>query len=248
MDFFTLLYIVISLIIVSAISLIGILLLKIQNTHKITLVLVSFATGALFGDAFFHLIPESIEDINNILLVSMLILAGFLLFFIMEKFLRWRHCHSHDKKHMKLHVGTLNLIGDFIHNFFDGLAIAVSYLISVPIGIATTIAVIMHEIPQELGDFGILLYSGFSKEKALKLNFLVSLSAFLGALVGLLIYQDIKLVYFLPVIAGGFIYIAGSDLIPELHETITLKESALQFIFIVFGLLLMFALKIYGGG
>ena len=211
-----------SVILVSLISLVGVftLSLKTEQLKKILLFLVSFAVGGLFGDAFIHLLPESFEKLGINMVTSVCILSGIFLFFILEKFLRWQHCHiptSHEHTHP---VVTLNLIGDAVHNFLDGMIIAASYSVSIPIGIATTLAVILHEIPQEIGDFGILVHGGLTVRKALIFNLLSALTAIAGAILALAIGPMIKgfSLYLLPITAGGFLYIAGSDLIPELHS------------------------------
>jgi zinc and cadmium transporter len=238
-----------SVLLTSIISLIGVFVLwfKKEQLHTFILLSVSFATGALLGDALFHLIPDSFEEIGDFTVTSIFVSIGILLFFAIEKFLRWRHCHVHDKKQVNYHpMGFLSLIGDLVHNFFDGIAIAASYVVDINLGIATTIAVILHEIPQEISDTSILLFSGYKLKEALKLNFIVSLSAFLGMLFGLFLINVEHINFIIAITAGGFIYVAGSDLIPELHERVKIKESVMQFIFILFGLLIMLILKIWG--
>src|SRR3989338_4747764 len=183
--------------------------------------MVSFSAGALFGDVFFHLLPEVVETNGFTLQIALFLLLGILLSFLLEKVINWRHCHIHPKSKDHIHpFAIMNLFGDAVHNFIDGLIIGASYLVSFPIGFATTLAVIFHEIPQEIGDFGILIHGGLSAKKALMLNLLSALTACLGAGIVLLLgsaSQDYT-IYLLPVTAGGFLYIAGSDLIPELHE------------------------------
>ena len=215
-------YSLVSVFIVSSISFLGLLTLAInaEKLKKILLYLVSFSAGALFGDVFIHLLPEIVKEVGFTLKISLYILVGIGFFFIIEKFIHWRHCHiPHSKDHIHP-FAMMNLFGDGVHNFIDGLIIAASYLVSIPIGIATTIAVILHEIPSEIGDFGVLLHGGFSKGKALFFNFITALTAVLGAIVSLLIssYVDNLTTFLIPFAAGGFIYIAGSDLIPELHK------------------------------
>jgi zinc and cadmium transporter len=168
--------------------------------------------------------------------------------FIVEKFIHWRHCHIPTSKEHVHPFAMINLFGDAVHNFIDGVIIGASYLVSIPVGIATTIAVILHELPQEIGDFGVLLYGGFSKWKALFFNFITALTAVFGAVVSLLIslYVENITTVLVPFAAGTFIYIAGSDLIPELHKEVEVKKSLLQFIAIVFGVLVMLALLVLG--
>ena len=239
-----------SAVIVSLISLVGILFIFFgkNKIHNVIFVLVAFAAGALIGDAFFHIIPESFERLNSEI-ASLIIVLGFLFFFFVEKGIRWQHCHDKDcREHDKKHLSTLNLIGDGIHNFLDGVLIAVSYAVSFPIGIATTIAVIAHEIPQEIGDFGVLLYSGLSKWKALIFNLISASLAILGVvLVYAGLIKESLALYFLPAVAGGFLYIAMSDLIPELHKETKTIKTILSFLFLFFGLILMYLLRILMG-
>ncbi len=240
-----------SVLVVSLLSLIGILTIswKEKTLHKVIIYLVSFAAGALFGDAFIHLLPEAVEDIGFTMQLSLVLLSGIVLFFIIEKFIHWHHCH-----HAHLHANVasehtshphsfayMNLVGDVVHNFIDGLIIAGSYLVSIPLGFATTIAVILHEIPQEISDFGVLMHGGFTKKKALFFNFLTALTAFIGAGVALILGNIMEGfgIYLLAFTAGGFIYIAGSDLIPELHKHFETKKSFIQLITFLLGIGLM---------
>ncbi|MCH8067454.1 MAG: ZIP family metal transporter [Nanoarchaeota archaeon] len=235
-----------SVLIVSLISFVGLLTLTIKadKLKKILLYMVSFSAGALFGDAFIHLLPEAVEEIGFGLNISIYVLLGIGFFFIIEKFIHWRHCHIPNSKEHVHPFAMMNLFGDGVHNFIDGLIIAASYLVSIPVGIATTLAVILHEIPSEIGDFGVLLHGGFSKGKALFYNFVTALAAVLGAIVSLSIssYVENITVFLIPFAAGGFIYIAGSDLIPELHKEVKVKKSLLQFIAIVLGVSVMLLL------
>ncbi len=238
---------ILSVILISLISFIGVfaLLIKIKKLNKILLYLISFAAGALLGDVFIHLIPELIEKDNFNLSTSLYILSGIGIFFVLEKFIHWQHCHRDitEKNHVHPFAYT-NLIGDALHNLIDGIIIAGSYISSTTLGIATTIAVLLHEIPQEIGDFGILLHGGFSKTKALFINFLTAITAIAGALMTFLLVNvvDKTELILIPITIGGFIYIAGSDLIPELHKETNLKKSFMQFISLILGVLIMFAL------
>lgn len=239
-------YTLISVLIVSALSLIGIFTLsvKTKSLHKILIYLVSFAAGALLGDVFIHLIPELIEEDLFNLQTSFLILGGILLFFIIEKIVHWQHCHVPQNGGHEHPFVITNLIGDGVHNFLDGIIIGASYLVNIPLGIATTVAVIFHEIPQEIGDFGILLHGGFSKTKALLFNFLSALTAVAGGLIAVLASGIIPSLtnYLIPITIGGFIYVAGSDLIPELHKNFTTKKSIIQILALVAGIAVMAAL------
>lgn len=222
-------YILGSVMAVSLISLVGVFTLSVneERLKRMLFFLVSLSIGALLGDAFFHLIPESYEKISNPTLVSSLILLGIISFFVLERFLRWHHHHNqspaedlrHHGKNAN-HLRNLILISDGLHNFIDGIVIGASYLISIEVGIATTIAVMLHEIPQEIGDFGVLIHSGYKVKEALFFNFFSGILAFGGALLILSMRSipDHLLSYILPFAAGIFIYIAASDLVPELHE------------------------------
>ena len=239
-------YAFISIIIVSLISLIGVVLLSLREDllRKYIFIFISVAVGALLGDAFIHLIPEAFSETDNSTRVSILIISGILLFFVLEKFLHWHH-HGEDMDELDIHpVGKLILFSDGVHNFLDGIIIAASFMVSVPVGIATTIAVILHEIPQEVGDFAVLLHSGYTKKRALCLNFLSALTALLGAAAFFIIggVAESLNTYFLPIAAGGFIYIAVADLIPELHKTKEAKHSFYQLTAVVLGVFAMVAL------
>ncbi|MCX6743309.1 MAG: ZIP family metal transporter [Candidatus Parcubacteria bacterium] len=243
-------YAIISGLIVSLIGLVVFLLLLWQEnfSRKIIFYLVSFSAGAMIGGAFFHLLPEAIAEQQNSLKVFAYLLVGFCVFFILEKFLRWHHCH--DKNcHDNSHLGYMNLIGDGIHNFIDGLIIISAFMVNTALGIVTTISIISHEIPQEMGDFGVLLYSGMKKTKMLGYNFLVALLAVLGVVMGYLLINSVAGLnnLLLPAAAGGFIYIAATDLIPELQKEIKAKSSFYHFFVFILALLFMLLIKIIGG-
>lgn len=239
-------YSILSVFIVSILSFVGVLSLAVKEKKlkSILIFFVSFSTGALFGDVFIHLLPEAVERNGFGLKLSLSVLAGVLMFFILEKIIHWRHCHSPSCKSKMHSFAYMNLFGDGLHNFIDGAIIAASYAASTPIGIATTLAVILHEIPQEIGDFGVLLHGGFSRKKALFVNFLSALTAVLGAIVTLALLGSSEGIenYLIPIAAGGFIYIAGSDLIPELHKEVTISKSIIQILFILLGIAIMVAL------
>ncbi len=236
-------YSLVSVIIISFISFIGVigLSIKIDRLKQIVLFLVSFSAGALFGDVFIHLMPELVEEYGFSLNISLYVLSGIIFFFIVEKFIHWHHCHIEPGKDHPHPFAVMNLLGDAVHNFIDGLIIAGSYLASIPVGIATTTAVILHEIPTEIGDFGVLLHGGFSKKKALAMNFLSALTAVLGAIVALLLSSYIPNMnkFLIPFTIGVFLYIAGSDLIPELHKEVAAPKSLIQLITFVFGIAVM---------
>jgi zinc and cadmium transporter len=233
---------------VSLLSLIGLAFISFgeEKLKQIIFVMVSLAVGALFGDAFIHLLPESFEKLGSKLEASLYILAGIFVFFILEKFLRWRHEHVFASTHSIHPVGYMNLLADAVHNFIDGIIIGASYVISVPVGIATTLAVIFHEIPHELGNFFVLLYAGFTKTKALFFNFLSALFAILGTIIALLVGSRVEnfSAMMLPLAAGGFIYIAGSDLVPELNKEVELSKSIIQLLAIGAGVGMMLLLTL----
>ena len=239
-----LLWILLSTLLVSIISLVGALTLSVKERllKAVLFLLVAFSAGALFGGAFLHLIPEAIEK-GSQQGVFIYVIGGFVLFFLLEKYLYWRHCHDgicHQ------HTFTyLNLFGDGLHNFIDGLVIAGSFAVSVKLGLFTTLLVIIHEIPQEIGDFGVLVYGGFSRQKALFYNFLSGLCAFGGALLGYFISHKISGFshILLALTAGGFIYISSADLVPEIHKETDARKSALSLAFFIFGIVLMYILK-----
>lgn len=235
--------ILISVTVVSLMSFIGALFVGFKEAliERVLMALVGFASGSLIGGAFLHLLPEASAEIGES--VWQFVVLGIVFFFIMEKFLYWRHCHDGKcPTHMYVY---LNLIGDGIHNFVDGTVIAASFLISHPLGFATTLAVIFHEIPQELGDFGVLVYGGLAKTKALVYNFVSAITAVAGALITYFLASYVESVtpLLVPFAAGGFIYIAATDLMPELHKRTQTKESLAQLFFILIGIGLMFALK-----
>ncbi len=247
-------YSIISVLIVSLVSFVGLFALSINadKLRKILIYLISFSAGALFGDAFIHLLPEAIKEFGFGTNVSLYILSGIVIFFVIEKVIQWRHCHTPISENHVHPFAYMNLIGDAFHNFLDGLIIGASYLLSIPAGIATTLAIIFHEIPQEIGDFGVLIHGGFSRGKALLFNFFSALTAFLGAVISLLLSNfstDVE-AFLIPLAVGGFIYIAGSDLIPELHKNMhketVVKKSLLQLIAFILGILVMLALLALG--
>jgi zinc and cadmium transporter len=239
------LYTLAAVVIVSVLSLLGalVLIIKQKVIKKFLIIMVSFAAGAMLGDVFIHMIPELAHVGALNMTSSLYILLGIIIFFVLEKIIHWRHCHLSSCKDHPHPLAFMNLIGDGVHNFIDGALIAGSFMLSVPVGIATTIAVILHEIPQEMGDFGVLLHSGMKPIKALMFNFLTALTAIAGALIVLLIGQNIDLTHIIiPITIGGFLYIANSDLIPELHKETKISQSIMQLIALLIGAGIMFML------
>ncbi|PIR54025.1 ZIP family metal transporter [Candidatus Peregrinibacteria bacterium CG10_big_fil_rev_8_21_14_0_10_42_8] len=236
---------------VSLISLVGVIPLVVsKRLRSWVLFLVSFSVGALLGDVFLHIVPEMAEA-GGIERGAEYILLGMLISFIIEKLIHWRHCHTlpddkhehcHDHHH---HIGIMNLFADGLHNFIDGTLIAASFLVDTQVGIATTIAVGLHEIPQEIGDFAVLLHSGFTKKKAILFNMLSACSAIVGAIAVLFLQSVIPVAesVLLPIAAGNFLYIAGVDLIPELHKETRISNSMIQLLSIIGGIGVMYALK-----
>jgi len=243
-----LLWILLATIINSLVALAGVLTLwcKEDTLKRMVYILVAFSAGTLLSGALLHLAAESIEVIGaNSAFLYML--AGFSVFFLMEKFLFWHHCHEGK---CEVHPYTyLILFGDGIHNFVDGLIIAASFFVNPAFGIITTLIIIAHEFPQELGDFGILIHGGIPKKKALLYNFGSQMTAILGGLIGFLLSGFSGFTgYLLPFAAGGFVYIAASDLIPELHKEIDKKKSILAFVMFFVGILFMLGIKIVFAG
>lgn len=235
-------WILASTFLVSLISLVGIITLALKDNllHKILFCLIGFSAGALIGSAFLHILPECLENNKSTTVFSYLIL-GIIIFFLMERYLHWRHCHEEGGACQTHSFTYLNLIGDGFHNFIDGLVIAASFIVSLKLGLVTTLAIILHEIPQELSDFAVLVYGGFTKRKALLFNFASALMAVIGAFAGYFITDLSKgfLNFILPFTAGGFIYIATSDLIPELHKENDLKRSTAAFFAFLLGIVFM---------
>lgn len=239
-------YAFLSVLIVSLVSFVGVFTLSLREDllRKYIFIFISLAVGALLGGAFIHLIPESLEGQIDPAIASLLVVIGILAFFLVEKFFHWHH-HGEDSDEPHVHpMGKLVLISDGIHNVTDGIIIGVSFLVSIPLGIATTIAVVLHEIPQEIGDFTVLLHSGYKRTKALWLNFLSALSAVFGVFIAFFLGENGNGIspWILPLAAGGFIYIAVADLIPELHKNKEIKHSLMQIIAVFAGLLSMMAL------
>ena len=247
------LYTLASVAIVSLISFIGIFLISMKKDflQRILLFLVSFAVGALIGDAFIHLLPESLEAGITPIAFGSYALIGIIVFFVIEKFLRWQHrhlfVHPEDRHHKHKLIQPfvwMNLIGDGVHNFIDGIIIAGSYLVSIPLGITTTLAVLFHEGAQEIGDFAILIKGGLSRSKALFYNFLSALTAIVGGVLTLLIGVRVANLsaFLVPFTFAGFVYIAMATLIPELHHEDTPNKLVMQVLGIVLGVLVMAAL------
>ena len=236
-------YTILSVLLVSFVSLAGLVTLSMSRKllDRIMTYLVSFATGSLFGGALIHLLPEAYASASNPLHVSLWTIGGLATFFVMEKFFRWRHCH-HPTTDEHVHpVVPMNIFGDGMHNFIDGVLIAISYSASIPLGISTTVAVLFHEIPQEISDYSILINGGLSMKKALLVNLMTASLALVGAMFALQMGKSITgfTDALVPITAGGFLYIAGSDLIPELHHNTDAKKSIIQLLMLIAGVTVM---------
>lgn len=239
-----------SVVLISLVSFIGVFTISIhpEKLKKYLIYLVSFAAGGLFGGAFIHLLPRIVKETGFGVDISLYIVLGIVVMFMIEKVIHWRHCH-HPVEGGKCDpepVAIMNLVGDSVHNFIDGLIIGASYLVGVNVGIATTVAVVIHEIPQEIGDFGVLMHGGYSRFKALATNFLVAAVSIIGTAValGLNTYIENLNNFLVPFAVGNFVYIAGADLIPELHHDETnLTKSTLQFVVFILGIGVMFLVK-----
>ncbi|RMD58531.1 ZIP family metal transporter [Candidatus Woesearchaeota archaeon] len=243
------LYAILSVLAVSAISFIGAASLFFSAKQaKIVGYLVSFAAGGMLGASILHLLPEAAEEAGSFNhLVAGGVIIGIVASFLFENFL-WRHYHSHSGHTEHEHVepvAYLNLLGDGLHNFLDGLIIGASYLASIPLGISTTLAVVLHEIPQEIGDFGILVSAGFSRAKALFVNFLSALSAIAGAIIALSLQSNANAtLYLVPFAAGNFLYISLTDLVPELHHASKTKDAGKHIALFLLGIAIMVALSL----
>jgi len=240
----TLFGIILATFLISLGALVGVFTLAMneKKLEKILLFLVSLSAGALMGGAFLHLLPEAAEKLEGGNIFG-IVLLSFIFFFFVEKLLHWRHCH---KGHCGVHTfGYMNLLGDVVHNFIDGLIISAAFITDIQLGIVTSLAIALHEIPQEIGDFGVLLYSGFKKGKALVANFLVALSVIVGGIVGYYLSFQVEgiMSYLLPFAAGGFIYISASDLMPEIRKENNLKKSMASFGVFLIGILIMYLVK-----
>lgn len=233
-------------IIVSLLSMVGIigLILKEKILNKILIFLVSFSAGSLLGGALLHLLPEAMEMTNTELSAAVFVLLGFAFFFMIEKLLHWHHHHQCAECEFKS-LPIMNLISDGFHNFIDGLLIVASFMVDFNLGLVTTTAIIFHEIPQEMSDFGVLVYGGFSRLKALLWNLISAFCAVIGVFVGYLFFGlfEEQLFVLLAVTAGGFIYVAASDLIPELNKEKNSLKSFLSFFVFLAGICLMYILK-----
>lgn len=229
--------------VISILSIIGIFTSMLHKVvlKRLMLLLIAFSAGTLLGETFIHLIPEILEHLN-ISPFSILLLLGILFYLAFEKILHWHHCHH---GHCNVHkYSYASLFGDLVHNFIDGLIIFVSYSVSIPLGLATSFAIIMHEVPQEADDFEILVKSGFTKTTALMFDFLLSFVVVLGILVGNLFSAFSFEQYFLAFAAGGFVYVAFTELLPHLHHNPDSNKTISSFLFFTAGILFMYVISL----
>lgn len=240
-----LLWIIGATIFISLLSLVGVFALYISDTlfGKIVTPLVALSAGALLGGAFLHIIPEIVEVSGDGLGIYVWILVGFSLFFFLEQFIHWHHCHKSQHHHIKP-VTYLVLVADGVHNFIDGLAIGTAFVIDIRLGVITTIITMLHEIPQELGDFGVLVHGGWKKGRALLFNFSSALMAVAGGIIAFFLSKEINTTFLLAATAGTFIYIASSDLIPEIKGGRNFFKNLTHFAVFLAGIFLMFVFKV----
>ncbi len=264
-----------SIFLIGCLSLVGLFLVSIKERtlDGILFILVAFATGTILASALFDLIPESIHHLEELIeggssisenYVFGFIILGYVVFFVLERFVYWFHGHAHQKGEELVCYDTLtegsdktvkergkvksfvflNLVGDGLHNFLDGLIIMVAFLTGFANGVVVSLAVLFHELPQEIGDFGILLYGGFSKKKALGFNFLSAMIAMLGGILAFILSGTLEIfnMFFLAFSGGGFLYLASTELMPELLKEKKLKKSIIQSIVFVCGILLIIML------
>ncbi len=222
------------------------LVFKGKTLKNLLFVLVAFSAGVMIGGGLLHLLVESLETLEADIAMVVFI-VGFSVFFLIERLLHWHHCHTGGACDVHTY-SYLVLIGDGIHNFIDGLVISAAFITNIGLGLVTSLLILGHELPQEIGDFAVLLHGGMKKGKALLYNFLSQLTAVIGGLAGYFWLYDELRILLLPFAAGGFIYIAASDLIPELHKEPRLSRAMLAFGFFTTGVLFMLGVKILAGG
>lgn len=220
------------------------LLMNKRTQERLLLPLVALAAGTLVGGAFFHMLPAAVEKEGPELGVWLWLVAGFAAFFALEQFLHWHHCHVPACEHGMKPIGPLILIADGLHNFFGGLAVAGAFLIDMRLGWSAFLAAAAHEIPQELGDFGILVHGGLSRRRALLLNFLSALSFPVGGLIAWTASKSYEVTFLLPFAAGNFLYIAAADLVPEVKRETQAARAVLHFLCFAVGLALLLAVRI----
>jgi zinc and cadmium transporter len=224
----------------SALALVGsFTLLLPERTFKVLVMpLVALAAGSLLGGALFHMLPESVRALGNGLTVYAWLAGGFFAFFLFEQYLQWHHCHQPVSAHRP--IGYLILLADGLHNFAGGLAVGAAFVLDIRVGIVIWLVAAAHEVPQELGDFGILVHSGWNRRLALIYNFASALTFLVGALMAYLISEQVDTAFLVPFAAGNFIYIASADLLPEITATVGLRDKLVHTASMAAGMLLLF--------
>jgi zinc and cadmium transporter len=241
----SLFWIIGSSLLMSALALVGVITLSLnqKTLNRLLLPLVALSAGSLLGGAFFHMIPEAIDKTGDEMIVYMYVVGGFASFLLLEQALHWHHCHR-EATHCQKPQTYLILIGDGIHNFIGGMAVAGTFLIDVRLGISTWLAAAAHEIPQEIGDFGVLVHGGWAPRKALLLNFLSALTFLLGGLLTYTLSFSGWIYFLIPFAAGNFIYIGASDLIPEVNRHESFARNILHFCCFCTGISVLLVLRL----
>jgi zinc and cadmium transporter len=245
----TLAWIIVSGILMSCIALVGsvTLVMTKETLDKILLPLVAFAAGSLIGGAVFHMLPSAVEEMNNSLALYLWLVAGFMLFLALEQFLHWHHSHAGqpaDNEPERQPLTYLILIADALHNFVGGMFVAASFLVNIPLGLTAWLVAAAHEVPQELGDFGVLVHGGWEKRRALVFNFLSGLTFLAGGVVAYFASAQFDVVFLVPFAAGNFLYIGAADLIPEIKKSHDLKTNLVHFVAFSVGLGLLLIVRI----
>lgn len=241
----TLVWIVVSGILMSLIALVGsiTLVMKPATLNRCLLPLVAFAAGSLIGGALFHMVPAAVHEMGNSIILYIWIVAGFLVFLALEQFLNWHHSHTHGPEDPQP-LTYLILIADGLHNFIGGMFVAASFLVDTRLGIVAWLTAAAHEIPQELGDFAILVHGGWSKSRALLFNFASALTFLVGGLVAYMASAKVDVVFLVPFAAGNFLYIAAADLIPEIKKSREVKTNLLHFVTFTLGIAVLLVIRV----
>lgn len=238
-------WIVVAGLAMSALALVGAVttILSRAALQRILLPMVGLAAGSLLGGALFHMLPESVDALGNTMAVYISVAVGFIVFFCLEQLLHWHHCHRLDhSRHRPL--GYLILLADGLHNLIGGLAVGGAFIVDIRVGVITWLVAAAHEIPQELGDFGVLVHSGWSRRSALAWNFVSALTFLVGALVAYGLSAHVDVAFLLPFAAGNFIYIAAADLLPEITAEPRSRDKLETSVSFVVGLVFLLAVTL----
>jgi len=247
------LYTLIATILVSLSSFIGIFTISLneRTLHKVLTILVAYSAGTILGAALFDLLPEAVELVDKTL-VYPIIAFGFVFFLLLERSLYWYHGHGHGHEFehedgVTKEFAYLNLLGDFVHNFIDGMIIAASFANSVTVGVTAAIAVVFHELPQEMGDYGILIYAGMERRRALILNSLAAVSVVVGGIFGSFFLGMVENLegYMVAFSAGAFIFLSAGELIPEMHDENDRGKALIQLAVLILGMLSIYMLGVW---